>query len=140
MKWETKLQRHKVFRGCSYERELARLDGLPHLGEISICFRNSYKSIMCSYEKWASPPRWNLTWFCRDPTLVRWKFSIWTRAYGPARQDGTAFSLISFVLLFRCWSPRRASPLNRASSPSYQPPLRKKSTAYRCCPINFASL
>ena len=81
MKWETKLQRHKVFRGCSYERELARLDGLPHLGEISICFRNSYKSIMCSYEKWASPPRWDLTWFSVDPTWNTPRFS------SPARWD-----------------------------------------------------
>ena len=26
---------------------------------------------MCSYEKWANPPRRDLTWFCRDPTKVR---------------------------------------------------------------------
>ena len=53
-------------RGCSYGGELARLGGLARLGEISPFLRNSYKNIMCSYEKWASPPRWHLTWFCRD--------------------------------------------------------------------------
>ena len=81
MKWEIKLQRQKVFRGCSCERELARLDGLPHLGEISICFRNSYKSTMCSYEKWASRPKWDLTWFSVDLTRKTPRFS------SPARWD-----------------------------------------------------
>ena len=58
----------KLFRGCSCGGELARLGGLARLGEISPSLRNSYKNIMCSYEKWPSPPRWDLTWFCRDPT------------------------------------------------------------------------
>ena len=35
----------------SFEGELARLDGLASLGEISPSLRNSYKNIMCSYEK-----------------------------------------------------------------------------------------
>ena len=83
--------------GCSYGGELAWLGGLARLGrlarlgEISPSLRNSYKNIMCSYEKRASPPKWDLTWFCRDPTWVRWKFSIWTRASGPARQGGISF-------------------------------------------------
>ena len=38
-------------RGCSYGGELARLGGLTRLGEISPTLRNSYKYIMCSYEK-----------------------------------------------------------------------------------------
>ena len=37
--------------GCSYGGEIARLGGLAHLGEISPSLRNSYKNIMCSYEK-----------------------------------------------------------------------------------------
>ena len=55
-------------RGWSYKGELARLSGLAHLGEISPCLRNFFKNIKLSYEKWASPPRWDITWFCRDPT------------------------------------------------------------------------
>ena len=38
-------------RGCSYGGELARLAGLARLSEISPSLRNSYKNIMCSYEK-----------------------------------------------------------------------------------------
>ena len=34
-----------------YGGELARLGGLARLGEISPSLRNSYKNIMCSYEK-----------------------------------------------------------------------------------------
>ena len=58
----------KRFRGCSYGCELAHLGGLARLSQISPSLRNSYKNIMCSYEKWASPPRWGVTWICRDPT------------------------------------------------------------------------
>ena len=54
-------------RGCSYGGELARLGGLARLSEIS---PSSYKNITCSYEKWASPPKWDLTWFCWDPTIT----------------------------------------------------------------------
>ena len=57
-----------VFRGCSYGAELARLGGLARLSEILPSLRNSYKNIKCSYKKWASPPGWDLTWFCQDPT------------------------------------------------------------------------
>ena len=60
-------------------------------------FKKSYKNTICSYEKWASPARWDLTWFCRDSTYVRWKFFIRTRASGPAWQSAIEFSLISFV-------------------------------------------
>ena len=88
--------------GCSYGGELTRFCGLAHPGKILPSWRNSYKNIMCLYEKWASPPRWNLTWFFWDLTLARWTFSIWTRSGGPAQQGGMEFSLISFVLLFRC--------------------------------------
>ena len=91
-----------VLRGCLYGGELAWLGGLALLGEILPSLRNSYKNIMCSYEKWASPPKWDLTWFCRDPTQVRLKFSMWTCASGPAQQGGIEFSLINFVLFFRC--------------------------------------
>ena len=38
-------------RDCSYGGELARLGGMAHLGEIPPSLRNSYKNIMCSYEK-----------------------------------------------------------------------------------------
>ena len=38
-------------RGCSYGGELARLDELAHLGEISSSLINSHKDIMYSYEK-----------------------------------------------------------------------------------------
>ena len=31
-------------------------------------FPNNFEFRGCSYEKWASSPRWDLTWFCRDPT------------------------------------------------------------------------
>ena len=55
-------------RGYSYGGELARLSGLARLSEISPSLRNSYKNIMCSYKTWASPPRWDLTWFYQDPT------------------------------------------------------------------------
>ena len=72
----TRLNWFRGLRGCSYGGELAQLGGLARLSEISPSLRNSYKNIMCSYEKWASPPRWDLTWFCRDLTKVRWKFSI----------------------------------------------------------------
>ena len=41
----------QTVRGCSYGGELARLIGLACLGEISPSLRNSYKNIMCSYEK-----------------------------------------------------------------------------------------
>ena len=41
----------KPLRGYSYGGELARLGGLAHLSEISPSLRNSYKNIMCSYEK-----------------------------------------------------------------------------------------
>ena len=57
-----------LLRACSYGGELARLSGLARLSEISPSLRNSYKNIMYSYEKWASPPRWDVTCFCRDPT------------------------------------------------------------------------
>ena len=90
-------------RGCSYGVELAQLDGLARLGEISPSLRNSYKNIMGSHEKHASPPRWDLTWFCRDPTKAKWKFFVWTRVSGPARQGGIEIYLISFVLFFRSW-------------------------------------
>ena len=50
-----------IVRGCSYGGEPARLGGLAPLSEISPFLRNSYKNIMCSYEKWASLPRWDLT-------------------------------------------------------------------------------
>ena len=40
-----------VLRGCSYGGELVQLGGLARLGEISISLRNSYKNIMCTYEK-----------------------------------------------------------------------------------------
>ena len=40
-----------ILRGCSYGGELARLGGLARLVEISPSLRNSYKNIMCSYEK-----------------------------------------------------------------------------------------
>ena len=91
----------KILRGCSYGGELARLGRLAHLGEISTSLRNSYKNIICSYEKWDSLPRWDLTWFCRDPTKMGWKFSIWTHVSGLARNSRTEFSWISFF--FRCW-------------------------------------
>ena len=55
-------------RRCLYGGKLARLGGLAHQDKISRSLRNSYKNIMCSYEKWALPPRLALTWFCRDPT------------------------------------------------------------------------
>ena len=61
-------ERKKLLRGCSYGGELARLGGLGRLSEISPSLRNSNKNIMYSYEKWTSLPRWDLTWFCRDPT------------------------------------------------------------------------
>ena len=38
-------------RGCSYGGELVRLGGLARLSEISPSLRNSYRNIMCSYEK-----------------------------------------------------------------------------------------
>ena len=41
----------KVLRGCSQRGELAQLGGLARLGEISPSLRNSYKNIMCSFEK-----------------------------------------------------------------------------------------
>ena len=41
----------RALRGCSYGGELARLDELARLSEISPSLRNSYKSIMCSYER-----------------------------------------------------------------------------------------
>ena len=44
-------------RSCSYGGELARLGRLARLGEISPSLRNSYKNVMCSYEKQANPPR-----------------------------------------------------------------------------------
>ena len=53
--------------GSLYGGELSRLGGLANLGEISPSLRNSYE-IMCSYEQWASPPRWDLIWFCWYPT------------------------------------------------------------------------
>ena len=59
-------EQEQYVRGCSYGGELARLSGLAHLGEISPSLRNSYKNMMCSYEKWTGPPRWDLIWFCRD--------------------------------------------------------------------------
>ena len=47
-------------RGYSYGIAQTRLSGLAHLGEVSRSLRNSYKNMMCSYEKWARPPRWDL--------------------------------------------------------------------------------
>ena len=47
-------------RGCSYEGGPARLGGLARLGEIPTSLRNSCKNIMCSYEKEASLPRWDV--------------------------------------------------------------------------------
>ena len=38
-------------RGCSYGGELARLAGLARLSEILPSLRNSYKNLMCLYEK-----------------------------------------------------------------------------------------
>ena len=38
-------------RGCSYGGKLTRLGGLARLSEVSPSLRNSYKNIMCSYEK-----------------------------------------------------------------------------------------
>ena len=46
-----------IVRGSSYGGELVRLDRLAHLSEISSSLRNSYKNIMCSYEKRASQPK-----------------------------------------------------------------------------------
>ena len=42
---------------AEYGGEVARLDGLACLGEISPSLRNSYKNIMRSHEKRVSPPR-----------------------------------------------------------------------------------
>ena len=66
--WTIKLwyEQEQYLRGCSYGGELARLSELAHLGEISPSLRNSYKNIMCSYEKWTGPPKWDFIWFCRD--------------------------------------------------------------------------
>ena len=55
---------------CLYGGELARLGGLAHLGEISPSLRNSFKNRTCSYDRWARLPRWDRTWFCRDPTEI----------------------------------------------------------------------
>ena len=74
----------KLDLGAVYGGELTRSGGLACLGEISPSLRNSFKN-MSSYEKRSNPPRWDLAWFCRDPTQVRWKFPIWTRASGPTR-------------------------------------------------------
>ena len=49
--YQTMLMASEHLRGCSYGGELARLGGLARLGEISPTLRNSYKYIMCSYEK-----------------------------------------------------------------------------------------
>ena len=46
---------------------------------------------MCSYEKWASLPRWDLTWFCRDLTKVRKKFPYEHAQVGQPRQGGIEF-------------------------------------------------
>ena len=89
-------------RGCLYGGELVQLGRLACPGEISPSLTNSYKNIMCLYEKWACLLMWDLTWFCRDPTWVRWKSSTWTHGSGSARQGGIEVSFISFVLLFRC--------------------------------------
>ena len=88
-------------RGSSYGGELVRFDRLAHLSEISSSLRNSYKNIMCSYEKWASQPKLDITSFCQDPTKVRWKFSKWTRTSGPTQQGGIEFWLITFGFFFR---------------------------------------
>ena len=40
-----------IFRSCSYGGWLIQLGGLARLGEISPSLWNSYKNIMCSYEK-----------------------------------------------------------------------------------------
>ena len=57
-------------RGCSYGGEVTWLGGLAYLSKVLPSSRNSYKNVMFSYEKWASPPRWDLTWFYR--ILPRW--------------------------------------------------------------------
>ena len=49
------LSKNPHLKGCLYEGELARLGGLAHLGDISPSLRNSYKNMMCSYEKLTSP-------------------------------------------------------------------------------------
>ena len=49
--YKDKTDLRKTLRGCSYGGELARLGGLVRLSEISHSLRNSYKNIMCSYEK-----------------------------------------------------------------------------------------
>ena len=74
-----------LYRFCLSGGELAPSAGLTRLGEISPSLRNSCKNIMCSYGKWARPPRWDIAWFCRDPLQARWKCSISTRASGSAR-------------------------------------------------------
>ena len=86
-------------RGCSYGGELTRLGGLVRLGEISPSLRNSYKNIACSYDKWASAPRWDLTWFCRDPNLGEMKiFHMNTRKWAsPARWDSIFFNQFCFT-------------------------------------------
>ena len=56
-----------TYRGCLKTGKLARLGRLVHLGEISPSLTNSFKNTLCSYEKWASPPRWDSNWFCWDP-------------------------------------------------------------------------
>ena len=71
--WTLSRQTKRIFfdvillRDCSYGGELAELGVLGHLGEISSSLRNPYKN-MRSYQKWASAPRWDLTWFCWNPT------------------------------------------------------------------------
>ena len=81
----------KYEEGDLIGRWAGRLGELANLGKISPSLRNSYENIMCSFEKWASPPLWNLTWFCRDPTyhLCAMKiFHINTCKWAsPARRD-----------------------------------------------------
>ena len=45
----------KSIRGYSYVSELAWLGGMTHLGEIIPSLKKSYKIIVWSYQKWASP-------------------------------------------------------------------------------------
>ena len=58
-----------TLRGSSYRDEVAWLDRLARLSEISPSLRNSNKNIMCSYEKWASAPRWDPHRFCEGGKL-----------------------------------------------------------------------
>ena len=89
------------FRGDSYGGGLAQLDGLGHLCQISSSLRNSYKNIMCSYEKWASPPRWVLNLFLLESHIDGMKmFRMNTRRWAiPARWDRFFCNAHIYVLL-----------------------------------------